>query len=216
MTTIYVIRHGITEDFVAGRMQGQKRNGGLHPAHTATLGDSIARRLPRVPFAAFYTSDLRRAVETADLIARSPFLRRDDPDVGKSIGLQGEIVPNPRLRELDFGDWEGHTLDELRAVYPHEQIEPYAVPRAVARYGGESIDSLVDRIRSFWEMILKEHPQQHVLVVSHAHAISALLCVALDLPLGSYWRFRVDPGSVTTLYTVSPGHTIMFRLNEND
>jgi broad specificity phosphatase PhoE len=216
MTTIYVIRHGVTEDFVAGRLQGQKRDGGLHLAHTAALGDSIAKRLPRVPFAALYTSDLRRAVETANLITRSPFFRRDNPGIGESTGLQGEIVPDARLRELDFGDWEGHTLEELRFAYPHEQIESYAVPRAVARYGGESIDSLVARVRAFWEMLLNDHPQQHVVVVSHAHAISALLCVALDLPLGNYWRFRCDPGSLTTLYTTSSDHTILFRLNEND
>jgi broad specificity phosphatase PhoE len=217
MTTIYVIRHGVTDDFIEGRLQGQRRNGGLHPTLGMTQADAVARRLPpHVPFAALYTSDLLRAVETANLVAASPFLRIKDLGFQGSIGLQSEIKPDPRLREIDFGAWEGHTLEELRAIYSHERIEPYAVPRAVEHYGGESIVALVERIRSFWEMILEEHPQQHILIVSHAHAISALLCVALDLPLGNYWRFRVDPASLTTLYTASPGHTIMFRLNEND
>ncbi|HVO42730.1 MAG TPA: histidine phosphatase family protein [Aggregatilineales bacterium] len=196
-TTVYFVRHGATADFEAERLQGQHRDDGLSRLGKAQIG-WLAKGIAGLNITAIYSSDLVRATETAQIL-------------GQARGL----VPclESRLRELDFGEWEGATLPELRERYPQEAIEPYVVPYAVERYGGESITALIARTSAAWNAITQEYRGQNVLIVSHAHALSALIYTALDLPIGPVWRLGCDPGSLSTLLVRENGTAVLHRLN---
>jgi broad specificity phosphatase PhoE len=101
MTQVFVARHGETDWNREGRWQGQ---GG--PGLNATGRDqaaALAARLAAVRLDALYTSDLARAVQTAEIIA----------------AVTGLVpVLEPGLREVDNGDWRGLTRAQVRAANP--------------------------------------------------------------------------------------------------
>jgi broad specificity phosphatase PhoE len=129
---------------------------------------AIAKKLEGQTFTAIYTSDLLRATETAEVIARSMHL---------------PMQADPRLREISHGRWEGHTVLEAGDLFP-EDIELWtknvldaAVP------GGETVQQVADRVREFLDDVAQIYPQGSILVVSHGFAIGMMLCLANDLPL---------------------------------
>ncbi len=197
-TTVYLVRHGSTEDLEAGRTQGQRRDSGLSPFGRQQVS-ALPTYLDERTFDVVYCSDLRRARETAEVLAS---------------GRAEHVLIDQRLRELDFGDWEGLTLAEIAERWPGEDLRPYTVPHRVAAYGGESIRALRARAGSFLKDIREEYSEEEVMVVAHAQLLSALLCVALELSIGKNWRFGIDPASVSTLKLYPDGTAFLLRLNE--
>ena len=96
MTTILLARHGETDWNRDGRYQGHADEP-LNDRGRAQARE-LADRLREQPPAAIYTSDLRRASETAEIVA-------------SALGLA--LTLEPRLREIDVGSWEGRTRAEL-------------------------------------------------------------------------------------------------------
>ncbi|MHB0939990.1 MAG: histidine phosphatase family protein, partial [Armatimonadota bacterium] len=97
---LYLIRHGQTDWNLAQRFQGQSdiplNEIGRRQAN------ALADRLSSQPFEVAYSSDLQRALETAKVIA----------------GDRLEIKTDLRLREMDFGDWEGATYNKIKEECP--------------------------------------------------------------------------------------------------
>jgi probable phosphoglycerate mutase len=160
VTTIHLARHGETGWNRELRWQGHS-----DPPLNA-LGREQARRLARAlagrSITAVYSSDLRRASETAEIVA---------------AGLELRVRLDPALRELDVGSWAGKTLAELAARYPN----------AVARWretgepgweGGESHQEMAARVVSAIRSIAAENPGEEVLVVSHGGPMRALRALA--------------------------------------
>lgn len=192
---LLIVRHGATPWNATGRLQGQ-RDVPLSEHGRAQAG-ALARLLADRPVEVIYSSDLGRARETAEII----------------VGARGlPIVAVPRLREMSFGDWEGSTVAEVEGNDPDRLRAWHRDPVATAPPGGESLVELAARVGEFLRE-LETHPDDRpALVVSHAGPIRVLLCLALGLPAASYWRFRVDPGSLTEL-DLYPEGAILSRLN---
>src|SRR5512143_2700333 len=118
---IIAIRHGETEWNALGREQGQ-----LDSPLTA-LGveqaEAIARRLRRQAFSALYSSDLGRALQTAEIVARA---------TGASIEV------DPGLRERHTGIFQGMTKEQMAALYPVEYAAYRSDPYSYQVPGGES------------------------------------------------------------------------------
>ncbi len=119
---------------------------------------AIAAALSRERIDRFYSSDLERAYETARIVAAP----------------HGAIVTtDERLREFEFGKWEGLTWAEILATRPH--LRPMTVADA-DRYrpeGGESFADVTARVRAFVEE-LRPGDGGHVVVVTHAGPLHAL------------------------------------------
>jgi broad specificity phosphatase PhoE len=152
MTTLFLARHGQTEWNLAHRWQGDPPLNDAGREQARVLGAAIAVDAPD----AIYSSDLLRARETALII-------------GEVLGLDVEI--DPRLREIDVGEWVGLTTAELEERFP-AGFQSYREGRA-GWEEGESYETMIDRVAAALHAIAAAHPGERVLVVTHAGVICA-------------------------------------------
>jgi broad specificity phosphatase PhoE len=166
-TTIVLVRHGETDWNRERRFQGHAdislNEAGRRQAHV--LADALAGE----PFAAGYTSPLRRAVETAEIVAA-----RLDLSVDASEGLM----------EVDVGSWSGLTTAEVEQRFP-DGFSTWAETRAGGWTDGETYDELGARVVAELLEIAKRHPGEHVLAVTHGGPIRSVLAAAAGLPFAS-------------------------------
>ena len=166
MTELILIRHGETAWNRERRMQGQTDT----PLSDIGLAQAraVGQRLARQSFAAIYSSDLKRAWDTAQAIATAS---------------GHEVVSAPGLRERTFGIFEGLTYEEMTQRYPAEharfsQREPdYAVP------GGESPRAFFERSLACLEDIAGAHTGETVVAVTHGMVLDTLYRAAHRMPL---------------------------------
>ncbi|SMB97359.1 phosphoglycerate mutase [Thermanaeromonas toyohensis ToBE] len=195
-TRIYLIRHGETAWNEAGRYQGH-RDVELSPRglKQAVL---LRERLQKENIKAVYASDLRRARETAIIIAQAH-------------GLTVNELSS--LRELNFGLWEGLTYQEIASQYPEEWKEWLADPSNIRVPGGESYLELQERVYRAFLKIVARHPGEKLAIVAHGGTLRVIICQALGLGLEGLWRFRIDNGSITILDCYE-GKYILSSLND--
>jgi probable phosphoglycerate mutase len=168
-TTIVLVRHGETDWNRESRFQGHSDP----PLNAAgrRQAQELADALAGEAFAIAYTSPLRRARETAEIVA------------GR-LGLG--VQPNPSLLEVDVGYWSGLTRGEVEARFP----EGYS---RWLEYGhgwedGEGYDELGDRVVSGLLQIAAQHPKESVLAVTHGGPMRSALAAAARVPFGEARR----------------------------
>lgn len=149
-TTILFVRHGESDWNAERRIQGHTDRplSGRGRAQARAL----AAELSDEPLDAVYTSDLTRARETAEAIAEQRRLA---------------VAVDPRLRERNFGSWEGLTDDEALARFPEAAEEPWG--------DGETVEAMTDRVLEALQAIAARHPGGRALVVSHGGPLRAVL-----------------------------------------
>lgn len=154
-TRILLARHGETDWNRVGRWQGHADQP-LNETGREQAAE-LGRRLNGRGIAAVYSSDLRRASETATI-------------VGAELGI--EVIQDPALREIDVGSWSGLTRDEVAERFP----EGFARWRAgEIGHDGETREQLATRVIPAVERIAHAHPGDTVLVVTHGGVIRTLL-----------------------------------------
>jgi len=155
MSTIFtVVRHGETVANLNCVIQGQS-DVPLSPAGEKQA-EMLGRRWRGRRFDAVYSSDLSRAMRTAELIA---------PDT--------PTISTQDLREMDLGVWVGHTTHEAAERYPDEWRAFRSASVECGAPGGETRRELMDRIARFFCTAAKRHDGQNVLVVTHGGALRA-------------------------------------------
>jgi len=181
MSRLLLARHGQSVSNAVRRFQGAQ------DVALSELGarqaDALGQAIRRLPIAAVYTSPLERARRTAEIAA---------------AGLGVPLTPVDDLRELSLGEWEGRTVEEIRAL-PGDPYEQWVRdPVACVPPGGEPLPEVQARVVSAMADIAAAHPNgQQVLVVCHGGVISAYLAHCLGLPLSSIWRLTLSNGSIT-------------------
>jgi probable phosphoglycerate mutase len=162
-TTIVMVRHGETDWNRDNRFQGHA-DPPLNETGRAQAR-ALALELSGQDFAAAYTSSLKRAGETASILAEV---------------LDLEFIPDASLKEVDVGSWSGLTRTEVEERFPS----------GFARwleYGhgwedGETYDELGDRVVSGLVRIGQRHDGADVLAVTHGGPIRSALAAAEDVP----------------------------------
>ncbi len=180
---LYLVRHGTTVLNVQNRYRGRRDI----PLDAQGYQDAVdaARRLSSVGLTAVYTSPLRRAIATAQIIADAAGV----PDLRILHGLNN----------LDYGVWEGMTAEEA-AAYDPEAFALYRVsPDEAACPQGERLLDAQRRMIAAVELIGSRHPGEAVAAVTHAVMIRLTL-VALNGVQGESWRRSVGRGSVTEFH----------------
>jgi broad specificity phosphatase PhoE len=157
-TTLYFVRHGESEANAAGRFAG-RMDSPLTP-RGREQAEAVAEVLSRVGFDHVVSSDLRRARDTAEAIARRH-------------GLRVEVHPD--LAEIDVGDAEGKAFEDLRT-------RPDWTPDSFVQWpGGESLDQAFRRAKGAVDRIVAEHPGRTVCVVGHGGITRILVSHFLGL-----------------------------------
>jgi len=130
----------------------------------------------------------RRAREESPALVLSSPLERALLTAGPAAEACGvELETDDRLRELDFGDWEGKTFDEIRSEDPG-RAERFLESAEHGFPGGEPLEEGAARILVVFEDLCLSHPGETVLVVAHNTLLRLGLCAMLGVPLGDYRR----------------------------
>jgi len=112
--------------------------------------------------------------------------------------FSASVITDPRLQELNFGDWEGQRFDDIEQVALQNWTDNFATATPP---NGESFSELYQRVGEFWQELLAD-PSDQVIIVTHAGVIRALLARVLNLPPANAFQFRIDAGSVHKLQRV--------------
>ena len=179
---LILVRHGETPWNREGRFQGRSPIG-LSQRGVAQARQIVKAVLPMKP-SALYASPLPRSIMTAEEISRE---------------LCTPIVPIEALQEVNLGELEGITGQQMRTQYSQVYSAWRHDPAEVVFPGGESIGQLQERA---WRAIMdleKAHPKDVIVTVSHNFAIRAILCRFLGLPLKQLHSLRVDLASISIL-----------------
>ncbi|QQC35652.1 histidine phosphatase family protein [Streptococcus oralis] len=159
---LYFVRHGRTVWNLEGRFQGASGDSPLLPESIDTL-KQLGQYLKEIPFDTIYSSDLPRAVKSAEIIQS----QLQAPCPLKSI---------PDLREWQLGKLEGLKIATLNAIYP-QQIKAFRSNLAqfdTRMFEAESLYSTTQRTIRFIKS-LKESPVKRVLIVGHGANLTASL-----------------------------------------
>ena len=183
LTRLVLIRHGETAWNRTRTLQGQQdiplNETGLAQA------EAVALQLKDEKIDAIFTSDLMRARQTAEVIARPHRLA---------------VVDEPGLRERHWGRYQGLRFDEI------EQREPEAHARMVARDpgyvlegGGESIEGLVARVAATLSRLTRSRPDQTVVAVAHGGVLDAVHRIASGMPLAAARSFELPNAAINVI-----------------
>ncbi len=195
-TEIYLIRHGETDMNIKGVYYGWT-DVGLSEKGVMQAED-LADILHDVQFDAVISSSLVRAVETASIVSGY------DPDM---------IIRDDRLRELNFGEWEGIHHRELKEKH-REALEKWGSDwKNTAPPGGETFFEIYIRVKSSIEDILKEYKGKKVLIVSHQGTMRIIPIVLLGLTEDAYWSFTAEQGRYSLYEIDDNGRCIVRRIN---
>ncbi len=165
MTHLVLIRHGETDWNVEGRYQGQAdpalNQAGLRQAH------GLAETMQQLGLQVLYSSPLKRAAQTAEILAHA-------------LGLP--LQYEPRLMEIHQGDWQTRLRSEIEICYPDLFRRWEREPWQVSPPGGESLKTVQRRVRAAVQEILHNHPNGQVGLVSHRIPIALIKMQFQDLP----------------------------------
>ncbi len=177
---LYFLRHGQTTWNADGN-----RYAGATDVPLTEIGIEQARKgadmIRNLSFDAVYCSGLSRALETAKLALDG----RDIP-----------IVRDPRLNEMNYGEWEGKTHAEILAE-PDNHWQDWVADPDARRPGrsGELASELVARVTAFLFDVLQ--PGRAVLAVAHHTTGRLLIAHMLEMPLANYRRLQLDNASLS-------------------
>jgi probable phosphoglycerate mutase len=178
---LVAVRHGQTDWNAEQRFQGQLdiplNAVGYSQAETLRL------RLAGIGFDTAYSSPLRRALATAQIIVS---------DIPVSV--------DPRLVEIHHGSWQGKTKRDLAECWPREWQKWNTEPQRFTPPGGETAAGVRERVQSFLDAI----EGKAVLCVSHGVVIQTLLSVLLGSRCADANVCEPPNGSI---------HTVWFRNN---
>lgn len=188
--SILLARHGETDWNVERRIQGNTdiplNENGIRQAHSLSSYLEREQREKGVPLSFVFTSPLKRAEETAEI-------------VGKRLAVPVEVIPG--LEEMDFGVCEGKSWLQAKAEYAKEIEEWEENKRHHKIPGGESYQDVLERFFSAWSLIkkkLKEQPafslqEKDILLVTHGALIMLLLAMRDGQALAdSFVRVKVE------------------------
>ena len=187
-TRLILVRHGETDWNVESRIQGHE--GTRLNARGRQEAKLLAGRLAGEGAANLYSSDLARAMETADEIAAA-------------TGLP--IEATPELREAFFGEWEGKTYREVAADFPGDFANWVESDFHEAPPGGESAAELRERVIAFLAEVCERHPGQASIIVTHGGPCKYAVAHVLGISPKGVYRYAIDNASISVIEIAAYG-----------
>ena len=180
MTTIMLVRHGNTDwnarEIFRGRADVELNETGIKQA------DLLAKYLEPVAMEAVYSSPLKRAFKTAEMVGATHHV---------------DAIPCQELIDFDYGEWQGLSHDTVRKRYRALYSEWLNNPHLARVPHGESLDDVRKRVNRLVNQMIAKH-KGTVLLVSHRVVHKLMICVLLGLDNSHFWNIRLDTCGITT------------------
>jgi alpha-ribazole phosphatase len=126
-----------------------------------------------------------------DICISSPRIRCAQFAEQISQKLAIPLVIKEDLAEIDFGEWEGLTNNQISCSYPGQWQSWLQNPDKPAPHGGEAYGEFLARINQSWQALIEQYQGQRVLLLSHGGVMRVILGVVLDLNHDALFRFQV-------------------------
>jgi len=197
MTRMILVRHGETEWNRVERFRGRADVplNGTGLAQAKAMARRVAAEWRPV---AIYSSPLTRAVKTAEAVAWHFDLR---------------VEVNSGLIDIDYGEWQGLTPDEVRERWPKIVDAWYNAPHTAQIPNGETLDDLRVRAMSTVNEMAKRHKGQTIVLVGHTVINRIILLAVLGLGNDRFWRLRQDTCAIN-VFEVEGGVFTLVSLND--
>ncbi|MBI2288172.1 MAG: histidine phosphatase family protein [Chloroflexi bacterium] len=180
MTEIILARHGETEwnvgEIFRGRIDIDLSATGIKQA------ELLGKYLRGLRIAAIYSSPQKRAVKTAQIVATHHNI---------------EVKVTPGLSDLDFGQWQGLSLQEVKVKFEKLYTEWVNAPHQVRIPDGESLDAVRRRAIAVVDEVVAKY-KGTVVLVSHRVVNKVLICALLGLDNSHFWNIKQDTCGITT------------------
>ena len=191
-TKVILIRHGQTEWNDGARFQGHL------DSRLTQLGirqaEALGQRLAQEKITAIYSSDLGRAIHTAEIIARS---------------TNHKVTTDPRLRERCLGVFQGLQRDEAQQQYPVEFKKYFSRDPEYAVPGGESVRAHFSTCFACLDELAARHPGQTIAIVTHGGALQALFRHIVGIPFDAIRRFSIQNAAYNLLASGPDGWSVI-------
>jgi broad specificity phosphatase PhoE len=195
MAELILARHGETvwnvEKIYRGRTDVNLDEVGIKQA------ELLGKYLSNWELKAIYSSPLRRALETANIIDRY-----------QKIGVH--IAEG--LIDFDYGEWQSLPEQEVKRLYPTLHNEWHNNPHRVRMPGGESLEDLRRRAMEVVNDVLSKY-QGSAVLVSHRVVNKVLICSLLELDNSHFWNIKQDVGGIT-IFNYVDGRFVLTRHND--
>ncbi len=193
LTTLVLVRHGRTHLTESKRISGR---GGENPG-LSDLGREDAHKVAKAlaeigntgpwshlsPISSIVASPIQRTMDTAHIISNE-------------LGLGVQV--NENIAEISFGDWDGHTNEEVMSKWAAD-FENWQGSWTVSPPNGESLEVFDARVQAGRRQILSERAGKTVVVVSHVMPIRGFIRAGMDAGVAGYWRPQISPCSITII-----------------
>jgi len=181
VTKLFLVRHGQTD------LNRDKRFRGMTDAPLNQAGreevSGAARVLEREGLQAIYTSPLPRTIETSRIIS----------DV---TGCP--VEPDDRFIDIDYGSWQGLTVEEVERKFGAEQMDKWVLdPGSFEFPGGDSMAEVRNRVEPALTAVVEKGNPGSVLVVSHLAVLKVCFLALMNLGFDQFWKIVIDNGSVS-------------------
>ena len=186
MSRLLLVRHGDTG------LDSANRYWGYSDVRLSAAGirqaEGLRRRLAAERIDTVYSSDRSRALATAEIIASSH---------------QVDVTTCPELREINFGNLEGLTFEEISQLYP-EVTRVWVEQSLELKYpGGESLSEFTSRGGKFLDRLEKHALEETILIVAHSGPLRLLVCQLSGIGLHHWRQLRLDFASLSVVETYS-------------
>ena len=196
MAKIFLVRHGQTHWNLSFRYQG---HADIDLTEKGLLqAEALSVALKQQKIAAVYTSDLKRAINTGQIIA-------------KPHDLSPQILP--AFKEISFGLWEGMTYNEINKKWPGCFQKFTMDAEAICIPDGESFFDVQQRTMPALRNLINKHKNEDIVIVSHGAAIRTILAGVLHMPLKYVWSIKQDNTALNIIEHYED-HVILTLMND--
>ena len=157
----------------------------------------LAKHLADEKIVAIYSSPLKRALRTAEIITGS-----------RNV----DVTPAPELIDFDYGEWQGLSHSMVKERYPKLYNDWMSNPQVVRMPKGENLDDVKRRTISLVDRLIAEH-EGTIALVSHRVIHKVLICALLGLDNSRFWNIRLDTCGITT-FTCDDNGFVLVRHND--
>jgi len=179
-TNIYLVRHGETDYNLRNKMQGRGIDAPLN-ANGRRQARAVAKYARELNIEQLYSSSMKRARETALAVGEL---------------CQLELVTHRDLDEMDFGELEGCTVDEIKPELQKLRKSWEAGELGLAAESGESPRMVLGRAAKRAEQIIREQHRSNLLFVLHGRLLRILLSHWLGFGLAQMHRIKHSNGAI--------------------